>query len=364
MEIMHASRQWASRPADERFTSLIALRDHCANVRRTSSAKVLSTREISAAPVAGDSKGLCLVGPGGNAVNVSHWSFGQLCQRADAPASYLRELPAELAADNINYGLRKSDVAEVGVLLSRDTTGPSVTARAITGPNYGRVWNADIASALVERFGDGVSGQFRVPGIFGKALTQVTKDNTTLYASDRDMFVFLADEANRIEIPNRRDGQSGSLARGFFVSNSEVGAGCLQVSTFLFDYVCANRIVWGASEYECVSIRHTKGAPDRWMEEIAPAIRAYAASSQASVVRAIADARAKRVDDVDAFLLNRFTKSQANAIKAAHLADEGRPIETLWDVTTGVTAYAREIEYQDERVTLERKGGDVLKLAA
>ena len=30
--------------------------------------------------------------------------------------------------------------------------------RAATGPAYGRIWDADIVDALVERFGDGVSG--------------------------------------------------------------------------------------------------------------------------------------------------------------------------------------------------------------
>lgn len=362
MELLQASHQWATRPADERFTSLIELRDYCQSVRKRSKATVLSSRAISAAPIEGDSKGLVLVGPDGHAANVSHWSFGQLCARADAPAGYLRELPAALAADNINYGLKRRDVEDIGVLLSRDASSVT-TVRAITGPSYGRIWNAQIADALVQRFGDGITGAFRVPGEFGKAIT-VTKDNTTLYASDRDMFVFLADEEHRIDVPDRRNGKAGSMARGFFVSNSEVGAGTLSVATFLFDYVCANRIVWGAQDFAEIKVRHTAGAPDRWLEEVAPAIRAYATSSTTSVTKAIADARAARIDDVDAFLATRFTKSQVTAIKAAHLADEGRPIETLWDATTGVTAYARGIEYQDARVDLERKGGAILKLAA
>src|ERR1700730_11680066 len=57
--------------------------------------------------------------------------------------------------------------------------------RAATGPRYGRIWNADVVDALVERFGDGVSGHWRVPGIFGERIT-VDKGNTTLYASDRE----------------------------------------------------------------------------------------------------------------------------------------------------------------------------------
>jgi hypothetical protein len=53
-----------------------------------------------------------------------------------------------------------------------------------------------------------------------------------------------------------------------------------------------------------------------------------------------------------------------SAIKAAHMEDEQRPIESLWDVATGVTAYARAIQYQDQRVDLEREAGKILNLAA
>jgi hypothetical protein len=84
----------------------------------------------------------------------------------------------------------------------------------MTGPKYGRIWNNDVLAALMDRFGDGRSGDFRIPGEFG-AEVEITRDNTTLFAGDRDMFIFLADEVNRIDLPGRRDGQAGELARGF-----------------------------------------------------------------------------------------------------------------------------------------------------
>jgi len=228
------------------------------------------------------------------------------------------------------------------------------------------VWNSDIATALVDRFGDGINGAFRVPGEFGKRV-EVTKENTTLYASDRDMFVFLADEERRIEIPNRRDGKPGSLARGFFVWNSETGAGTLGIATFLFDYVCCNRMVWGPREYQEIRVRHTAGAPIKWLEDVAPAIEAYAHSSTDGIAQTLALARSHRIGDVDKvreFLSKRFTKSQAGAMMAAHQTEEGRPIETLWDAATGATAYARGIQYMDQRVSIEREAGKIIDLAA
>ncbi len=361
MELMQANRQWSSRPMDERFLSLTELHSHVEMIRQRSAQRVMPNRHLEAAPVDGDHKALMLRGPRGDA-NISHWAFGQLAQRAGAPAGYLRDLPSPLAADCINYGLRHArDVEDLGVILTRDDSG-ATTLRAATGPNYGRVWNSTVSRALVERFGDGRTGQWVVPGEFGRDVA-ITRQNTTLYASDRDLWVFLVDEKNRIEIPNRRNGQSGSLARGFFVWNSEVGAQTLGVATFLFDYVCANRIVWGATEYKEVKIRHTSGAPERFMEEVAPALRRMSDSGTHNVVAQIEAAKAARVDDIDEFLRKRFTRSQVTGIKAAHLADEGRPMETLWDITTGVTAYARDIMYNDERVTLERAGGAILDMA-
>src|SRR5690606_33617671 len=121
------------------------------------------------------------------------WSFGQLAQRAGAPAGYLRTLPSDIAADAINWGLSRRDVEEVGVLLSRDVERANTTAlAACTGPNYGRIWNDQIIGQLIRTFGDGPDATFRVPGEFGRRV-EITKANTTLFASDRDMFVFLAD---------------------------------------------------------------------------------------------------------------------------------------------------------------------------
>ena len=365
--LMQASHQWSTRPSDERFVSLTDLDAHCQNIKSRSKAMTLDTKSIKAAPVDGDINGLVLMGPSGAAVAPTHWAFGQLAQRAGAPAGYIRDLPAPLAADCINYGLTTRSVEDIGVLLYKN--GGPAEIKAVTGPDYGRIWNASITRALVQRFGDGLTGAFKVPGEFGKRVV-VTRDNTTLYASDRDMFVFLADEEHRIEIPNRRDGQTGSLSRGFFVWNSEVGKCKFGIATFLFDYVCCNRIVWGAQGYEEITIRHTSRAPERWVDQALPALQDYANSSTAGVKTAIEHAMGAKIgnaetreQDVATFLAARFSRSQVSAIKAAHMNDEGRPIETLWDAATGVTAYARSIPYQDERVQLEREGGKILKLA-
>jgi len=357
-----ASREWASRPDEERFTSLPAMLAAAEYSRQHSRQAVVSSRRLQAVPT-DDNKGILIEGPNGHGYAPTHFSFGQLATLVQAPAGYLRQLPAPMAADCINYGLQVSrDVEEVGVLITRAEHEATGSLRAATGPKYGRVWNSDVIRALIERFGDGVTGAFRVPGEFGRAVT-VSRDNTPLFASDRDCFVFLADEENRIELPNRRNGETGTLARGFFVTNSEVGAGALKVKTFLFDYVCKNRIVWGAEHVQDIAIRHTAGAPDRFIEQVQPALIEYANSSAHGITAALQAAQAARLDDkVEDFLARRFGPRVAAKMQHAHVLDEGRPVETIWDAVTAATAYARSIPYTADRVELETQAGAMLEL--
>ena len=105
--------------------------------------------------------------------------------------------------------------------------------------------------------------------------------------------------------------------------------------------------------------------PDRWLEEAVPVLEEYAKGSPQPVMQAIEEARSRKVaDDLDAFLAGRFGKRMVEPIKAIHLTEEDRPIETMWDVTVAATAHARSIPNTDKRLEIERAAGDLLKLVA
>lgn len=373
--LMTASHQWSTRPNDERIagdedrgigpiTEFVSIAE---SRKAHSTEKVFANRELHVHPVKGDDQALVVVGPAGNPFLPTNWAFGQLAQRAGVPASYLRDQLANntpLAADCLNWGLENRSVESIGILTRNNGQGP--TLASATGPDYGRIWHAEVGRAILKQFGDGLNGDFRVPGEFGKRV-KITKANTTVYLSDRDCFIFLADENRRIDVPNRRDGKSGSMARGFFMGNSEEGSSTLFIDTFMFDHVCCNRIVWGATDVQRVRIRHTKGAPFRFIEEVRPALEAYAESSTQSMLNVIANAKNKKIgtpEKVQEFLSKRFTRTQAQAFDLTHQQEEGRPIETIWDAVTGASAYAKRIEHQDVRIDLERKAGAMLDLAA
>ncbi len=76
---------------------------------------------------------------------------------------------------------------------------------------------------------------------------------TGLYCGQQDMFCFLIDPTGWAEI----DGQA--FAPGFFAWNSEVGKRSIGISTFWFQKVCQNHIVWDATEIVEVTRKHTAG---------------------------------------------------------------------------------------------------------
>jgi hypothetical protein len=359
--LMRAHYEWANRPGDERYLDIPSMRRHFYDQRMHSRGVVCPSKSLHCEPVGDDHKQIVITGPNGHGYAPSNWAFGQLATLADAPAAYLRKLPAELAADNINYGfqvLRQQE--EIGALLYKNGDDPEM--RAATGPKYGRIWNSDVLEALENMCGDGVTGQWTIPGEYN-VQAAITKQNTTLYASDRDMFVFLADNERPIAVPNRRNGETGYLKRGFFCWNSEVGASTFGLGTFLFDEMCGNHIVWGVESYKELRIRHSGGAPDRFLREVRPALDTYARSSATGVQAAIEAAREdNHRDDMDKFLASRFTKGQVKSMVTAHELEEGRPMESRWDVVVAATAVARGIPNMSDRVELERSAGALLTL--
>jgi hypothetical protein len=197
----------------------------------------------------------------------------------------------------------------------------------------------------------------------------ITKDTTTLYASDRDVFLFLVDDLNPIEAGRLPDGSPDLYFRGFYCWNSEVGAKTLGMASFYLRAVCQNRNLWGVEDFQEITIRHSKYAASRFAHEAAPALTRFADSSPMPFVTGIKAAReqvvARTDEDRDDFLRRRgFSKAETAKIIATVLAEEGRKPESLFDFVQGITAIARDKTHQDSRLELEARAKKLLDRAA
>jgi len=354
-----ASHQWATRPDDERYLSLAALKAAVLHRKSESWTATPTTHDIQILPAASGGIVAQVFDPTRGekiALHPTHYAFGQLAQYASAPAAYLRTLPAELAAINLQWGLERSPLREDSLVLAQSNGTHAL--RAMTSTSYGRIWDSEVVDAVEKA---NLDGRWQIPA--ASYATTNPKRATTLYAGDRNVFIFLVDPVNVIEIGDEK------LFRGFMVWNSEVGAAVFGLTTFLYRYVCDNRIVWGATDVRELRIRHTGGAPDRFAYEGQKFLAQYAEESTAAIVAGISAAQQKKIpigkdETVAGWLQKRgFTKSEAVASVDAGTAEEGK-VRTIWDIVNGVTAFARSISNADTRVALETKAGKLMEIVA
>src|ERR1700747_500171 len=216
------SSEWFSRPADERYLSLSKLFGAVSGRAERSRTRTAESAAIRVEARRDDAARLALIVPGTDVpLAPTHWSFGQLATMVGAPPVYLRQLPAPLAAINLQYGLTSHRGELINTLEVEDGR---VELRAVTGPDYGRIFDHELVAAVQRIAGNGTGDtRWKVPGVLDWSTgiynpnVDITKSTTTLYASDRDVFLFLVDDLNPIEAGGLPDCSPHLFFPGFYL---------------------------------------------------------------------------------------------------------------------------------------------------
>lgn len=391
-DLTAACDQWARRPADQRFWTVGEMAAKCAEWKNASREDIVDLGRVT---VVNDSGRMILSGGGLKGPGeFTHYSFGQLCQTAGAPAGYLRELGGDLAAQCLTSGLRRKDrevLGSAGNVLVRSEGEGRQQIGAFLSRGYSRIWNSDIVGRLQEFESRG----WRVPparpaDIDDPRARRATEADVLLnnkggggisvkvgdliapaglYASDRDCFAFMVLEGGT-EI-------GGSVMnRGFFVSNSEVGDMAFSLTTFLYDAVCGNHIVWGASEVTEVRLVHRGRANTRWIGDLQRALQRYAANGTDKERAVIMSAIGMKIADgrdavVDKLFKNKslgLTKTAIESawdwsVKEARLRGNKFIPESVWGMVCGLTRVSQECGWANERVAIDKAAGKLLGMA-
>lgn len=361
----HASRQWSSRPADQRFASLADIHAATVNYREISrEAKNVNvkTLRVEAREVSNHDETRSvepvLIGSNGTSAQFTHYSFGQFARRLSAPAEYLRSLPPTLAAANLNHGIEATENGEDDNLLFAQNGG--LRLRAAVSGKYTRIWNSDVTARLIRLTQQSPEWQ-PAPAAFD--------GSRGLYASDEDMFCFLVDNDRRIFEQDK----NGGLGRGFFVWNSEVGAASFGIMTFFYEYVCGNHRVWGAKGVAELRIKHVGNADGRAFSQLSAELRRYADASakddeskivaaQNYVLGGSKDEVLDRVFGLKSVGLSKRIIGQAYELAEKRVDWYGNP-RSVWGLTGGITEIARDLPNANDRTKLDRAAGKLMEIA-
>lgn len=384
MELWKACKQWMKRPADERFWSIEEAMAETRKYYEDAIEKEVPYDRLRVRAV-DDEIRLDSVYPGIPNARFSNYAFGQLCRRGtpSAPPSYLRQLPATLAAQNLNHSLKaKGDHNEkqANLLIHHVNGGGDHLLRATVSDAYSRLWNYELFGRL-----NGLDAGWKVPpseAVPGdprrrQATAADLMESSSIregdwispggiYASDHDMFVFMVNDERRI---------TDELSRGFFLWNSEVGDKSFGFCSFLFNHSCANHIIYKANNVIEVRIRHVGRVRNRAFSRLMMEVRKYADSSVSDELATIEKAKqislGKSKEEVVSVLLGISKKKRIDLTRpvlnsAYGIAEEytdryGNP-NSLWASVNGITQYSQSVPYADTRTNLDRAAGKLLTM--
>ncbi len=351
-----AHREWAHRPPDERYASVEALHAAARTRRDRTMERDIEIGDFRTEAAGPDA--LTIRESSGHTAALTHWSFEQLATIAGAPPKYLRSLPASIASDAINFGLRRHPRTEHQLFVERDAPW---TVHAITSSRYARVHHDELATrvlglmaahpawSLPLGYKDGVYGAERVP--------------SGAYLGDRDMFLFLVDGNRDLDDPT--DSTHAGLFRGFILRNSDVGAAALTLDLFLFRAVCMNHVVWGFRHVAGFRRRHVGASiQEAWtasLDAVCTALDADASADRALLQRSITLELGPTRDAVLDTVVQRLDVSRKQATEAYMLAEqyESNP-RSVWGYVQGLTRLSQRTPWQDGRFALDQAASRLL----
>ena len=352
-----AHREWATRPPDERYTSVQALYEAARARRQHLDARLIDTGSFRTEAVEDD---LVIRETSGRTAALTHWSFGQLATLAGAPPQYLRTLPATIASDAINHGLQRVP-RDHHQVFAEDTT--PWTVHAITSPRYARVHHDELASRVLDLMARHPSWHLPLgyqDGEYGAPLVP-----SGAYLGDRDLFLFLVDGNRDLEDPT--DPTQSGLFRGFILRNSDVGAAALTLDLFLFRTVCGNHVIWGFQQVAGFRRRHIGASiQDAWtssLHDVCGALEADAGRDRTRLQRLTTLELGPTRDAVLEAVRRRLDVSQQHATEAYTIAEQVEPNpRSVWGYVQGLTRLSQRTPWQDGRFALDRAASRLLTL--
>jgi len=337
MQLTRASRELFRRQDDERYEDLQSLWQYCQTKKERSQDLWRPPREIRTT-----ANGALALRVGSEPFTMNAWSFTQLCRQAGVANETINRLSPATASLVFDETLPRGGEKPLQLLVEGEHV------RSIHGTAYTRLWDADLAMTIREFAVD-----FQPP-------QKGFKGATGLYAGEQDMFCFLVDPNGWCEIGD------DAFAPGFFVWNSEVGRRSLGIETFWFQKVCANHIVWDATEVISWTRKHTasvgEGLAD--IRRIIGDLVAKRDQLRDGFVAAVKKAMEARLQDGEeaAKFLKKHGILQKLAKRALEIAGE-KGAFTIWSVVDALTQLSREMTNAGERTEADMKASQLLALA-
>jgi hypothetical protein len=367
------SKQWATRPDDETFSSFDELLNAAEHWESISHDNTVNIHNI----VVSDSMEIIIPNHRGEYIPVdpTHLAFTQLCAAAETPipANYLRKLPdAKRAARILREGLKDlAPDAKITAYTADGGEGDIRELRSLAFTPETRTTNAQLLRALRPLLGDLTANnplKWKTPGKINWGTMEHNPYDmdaqNSLFMGPEDMQCFVCQDGHPIEIGKTRRGLPDIFFPGLMFGGSEVKSQSTWFTGMMLQGVCCNLSLRGVMGKKTHRINHTKNGNlriNRQSDEIfdsALEISSFikqVTGMKNERIKAITDS--KKNDDKDEarmhFLQRLFVraigKGETQKIMQIGFNANQHPIETVFDAHEALTEAAKTIRIQEKR---------------
>jgi len=337
------------RPPDERIETVSSLLQQTKRNMENSQRLAI---DLSKCSLHAQADRLMLESSNGNKAFLTQFSYRQLCDKLQAPASFLDSLNNPyLAADIINQTIQNQQQHGdlTGSALIRQK-GRNLVLSGLNSTQYAQVWDHNLYSMVSQCTDSGWE----------------LAHECAAYLSDHNSFAFFINPNKVID-----DGSKDGLIRGFIVGNSEVGERSVQIISFLLRGVCSNLQIFGMQGIEDIRISHIGDADKRVFNRIHAELDRFCNApcfpAESLIKKATRKVIGKRKSEVINTLYARqigpkHYLEKAWKIGEIHADTDGAPTN-VWGMFQALTRLSQETPYGDARLKMDRDAGRVLALA-
>lgn len=295
-------------------------------------------------------------------VALTNWSFWQIARIVRAPARYLLSLPPKLAAECLQFSFNHS--GRQAKFLCRDIDKGSVQLRNAYNPRYHRTSETAIvrlAKRIVRKNLGG--GNWKTPrelnwlSVTGLNISEdLINESTGMYISDRYVSIFLINESrNSIVNVNNQ-----IYAWGIHIWTHKQKFG---FSFFFFRASCQNRQLWEVINRFGYEFPLREGNFDKFEIALEKELSEFPNKGVGDFSHQISLSQQNRVaenkdDALRVLVVLGFQNDVAHSIIESFLNgnesdSSNRFPVSAFDLIQAITAYARRITMQDERLYVE-----------
>lgn len=294
---------------------------------------------------------------------LNHTSAQQLASMAGGGFGVLNQLSPETASLAYNELIKAKGVNNKGYRINALTTPDTVQIRSFYSDRYQRVSDMDTAKhfrSLASNYGYEPAGTFA-----GKrgGLPPLRPDYSGLYVGEHDIFGFLANESAPVETRN-----DSALYSAIIFGNSECKTSTIYWMHVYYEFICGNMQLWNVGYTNEARQKHV-GDPHQVLHRATEAFQKAEADQishrdvvyqkvKATQRKAFADTRKKAQKKLEGYLNKRRASDALDFIDHPRAYPEN-PL-SVYGVGQAVTLYSQTFRNADERLAIDRIGGQIL----